>query len=111
MTVQVIATNTQTATLDTEHTLAAVATAGIYQLLIDTNELQNGDILILRCKLNVTAPGSPSNERVFFAQVYAHRQGDPAKCSIPVTVPYQALWTLEQTDGTGRTFPWTLVKL
>lgn len=108
----VVTSGTQTATLDTEHILAMTTQAGIYQLLVDTNDLVNGDIVILRCYVNATAPGSPANERAYFQQVFAHQQSDPVKCSIPVTAPYNCRWTLEQTDGAaGRSFPWSLVSI
>lgn len=108
MTITVSSSGTQTATIDTEHSLATTSTAGIYQLMVDTNAMVNGDIVELVAKSNVLSGGT---ERILFKQIYAHIQAEPIKMSIPVTVPQTSTWTLQQTDGTGRAFPWALLKL
>lgn len=108
MAISVEGSGTQSATLDTEHSLDTTTTAGIYQLLVDTNAMANGDVTELVCKMNVLSAGT---ERILFKQIYAHAQADPIKMSIPVSCPQTSTWTLQQTDGTGRSYPWALLKL
>jgi hypothetical protein len=108
MALTVSSSGTQSATLDTEHSLATTSTAGIYQLLVDTNAMVNGDITELVCKANVLNAGT---ERILFKQIYSHIQAEPIKISVPVSVPQTSTWTLQQTDGTGRSYPWALLKL
>lgn len=108
MAISVEASGTQTATLTVEHSLGTTATAGIYQLIVDANALVNGETLVLKCKMNVLNAGT---ERVLFAQPYTNIQAEPIKESIPVTVPQTSTWTLTQTGGTGRAFPWALIRL
>ena len=48
MAVTIEASGTQTATIDTEHTLATETDAKVYVLLVDTKNMVNGDELELR---------------------------------------------------------------
>lgn len=102
----------QTATLDTEHTLNTTTpntTDGIYQLVVDVNAVAAGDVVIFRIKEKC-------------------RSGDTQRLAwegaVGPTPPTQKLWvsptlillhgwdmTLEQTDGTGRAFPWSIRKV
>ena len=112
MAVTVEASGTQTATLDTEHTLATEAEAKVYVLIVDTGAMVNGDITVLRVKFPVLSGGT---SRLVFSATYAHVQADPIKTSIPFCNPgldaTGGTFTLEQTDGTGRAYPWALVSI
>lgn len=99
---------TQTATLDTEHTLATITTGKTCVLLVDCLNMVAGDVLILRAKVK-TLTGSTA--ALAYQATYAHAQGEPVKISIPVPALYSVAFTLEQTDGTGRDFPWSVVSL
>jgi len=98
----------QTATIDTEHTLATITSAGTYVLLVDTVNLALGDKLTLRAKTKVRSVGTT---RLAYEAFYAHAQSEPVKVSIPVPSTNEIVFTLEQTDGTGRAFPWEIVQL
>lgn len=100
------ATGSQTATIDTEHTLATETTAGVYVLVIDTANLVNGDIVILRIKTKYASGGT---SRLAYSQTYSNVQTDLIKYSIPIPIDTEVICTLEQTDGTGRAFPWNLL--
>jgi hypothetical protein len=108
MSVTSVGSAVQTATLDTEHTLDTETAAGVYVLVVDTANLANGDIVILRIKTKYATGGT---SRIAYAVTYANAQGEPNKYSIPVPVDTEIVCTLEQTDGTGRDFPWNLLKL
>lgn len=98
----------QTAVISTEHTLDTINTAGDYVLMVDTNAMVLGDILELRGKAKVRSTGTT---RQAYYSVYAHVQGSPVKISIPLSCITEVVFTLKQTAGTGRAFPWEIVKL
>lgn len=108
MSVTSVGSGTQTATLDTEHTLDTETGAGVYVLVVNTYNLANGDIVTLRIK---TKTKSGSTSRLAYTASYAHAQAEYVKYSIPVPVDQEIVCTLEQTDGTGRDFEWNLLKM
>jgi hypothetical protein len=108
MTVTVESSGTQTAVINTEHTLATPTTAKVFSLSVDTNAMVNGDVLELRINLKVLSGGT---ERLLFYAVFSHVQSEPIKCSVPVIAPFGATFTLKQTAGTGRNFDWAVLSL
>ena len=102
------ATGTQVAVITTEHTLSTVTDAGTYVLMVDTNAMVLGDELELRLKTKILSGGTT---REFLVATYAHVQGQPIKASIPVVSTQEAVFTLKQTAGTGRSFPWAVREL
>jgi len=101
-----LATGTQTAVIDTEHSLATVSTSSVVMLYVDTANLSTGDVLVLRVKTLVLNGGTT---RLCQEAVYANPQAIPIKYSDPLITDQEAVFTLEQTDGTGRAFPWKVV--
>jgi hypothetical protein len=106
--IAVIASGTQAATLDTEHSLATDTTGRTCCLAVDTGALVEGDVLILRLKTKILSGGT---KRVAYIATFANTQAEPQKYSIPVPANIEIEATLEQTDGTGRSFPWSLLSL
>lgn len=106
MAVASAATGTQTAVIDTEHTLATETTAGTYILVVDTANMVLGDSVTLRIKTKYASGGT---SRLAYIQTYAHAQIDLVKYSIPIPVDTEIVCTLKQTAGTGRDFPWNLL--
>lgn len=98
----------QTAVIDTEHTLATVTDAGTYQLVVDTNAMVLDDVLELRIYGKAR---TGDTEREIFAATFADVQAQKLKTSIPVVSPHHAKFTLKQTNGTGRAFPWAVYEL
>ena len=99
---------TQTAVIDTEHTLATITTAGVYELAVDTNAMVAGDTLVLRIKDRVLTGGT---NRLTYSATYANAQASFIKKSPPIVVLFNCVFTLEQQDGTGRNFPWCINKI
>lgn len=100
---------TQTATISTEHTLATVSTAGVYQLGVDLANLAAGDTVELRVKLKLR---SGSTSRVAWFAQYTHGPGIvPIVLSPPQATVVELVATLKQTTGTGRNFEWTIIKV
>ena len=107
MTIASAGTATQTAVVDTEHTLDTETVAGVYVLVVDTVNMVNGDVLELRIKTKYASGGT---SRLAYSQTYAHVQSDPIKYSVPVPVDTEIICTLKQTAGTARDFPWNLLR-
>lgn len=108
MTLAIIASGTQSATLDTEHTLDNDTTGKTYVLVVDTGAMVNGDIVIFRIKTKVLSGGTL---RLAYSTTYANVQAEPQKYSIPIPANIEIECSLEQTDGTGRSYPWVLLSI
>jgi hypothetical protein len=104
---------TQTATIGTEHTLLDVATAGTYTFHVDTVNMAAVDTLELRVYQMVLTGGT---RRVAYLARYtdAPSTDDLIKISVPIsnelTDAGALRFTLKQTSGTGRSFPWKVLK-
>jgi hypothetical protein len=108
MAVASVGSGTQTAVVTTEHTLITVSGAGVYVLVVDTNAMVAGDILLLNLKTK-DKPGGTS--RLAYSATYAYIQTEPHKYSIPIPVDTELIATLTQSAGTSRDFDWNLLKL
>jgi hypothetical protein len=109
MTWQVSASGTQTAVIGTESVLATDTTNATYYFEVNVAALANGDVLELRI-YNVTLSGGAS--LLTWKSTYgpippindvAASPSQPSDQSIRVT--------LKQTVGTGRSFPWKLLRI
>lgn len=103
----------QAATVTTEHVLGTITAAGVYQLEVDVDPLAGGatpDILELRAKIK-TRTGESSKQ--VYSATYIGDQGseDLIKVSPPVVCVTELVWTLKQTQGTGRTFTWSIKRV
>jgi hypothetical protein len=97
---------TQTAVVGTEHSLYISTAAKTLTLIVDTNNMLNGDELELRVKAAAISAGT---RRLVYLGVYAHVQVEPLKVSVPVPSPYSWEASLKQTAGTARTYDWVVV--
>lgn len=98
----------QTATVTTEHTLATPTTVATYVLSVDTVNMVNGDAVELRAYDMVDA----TNYREAWKLTYQHAQGTRnGKVFPPLAVTTQAKFTLKQTAGTSRVFPWSVRRI
>ncbi len=104
---------TQTATINTEHTLNTTTpetTDGIYQLFVDVNAMAAGDTLELRIKEKVISSGTIRT--VFVSTLVGAQNADShAWCSPSMILLHGWDMTLKQTAGTGRAFPWSIRKV
>jgi hypothetical protein len=113
MAVTAAASGTQTATVTTEHTLADIAAAGTYTLHVDTVNMAAGDVLELRAYQMVLTSGT---RRVAYFMAYygAQPTDDAIKISVPIsnelTDSGALRFTLKQAFGTGRNFPWKILR-
>jgi hypothetical protein len=103
-----VTSGTQSATLDTEHNLGSEQTDdGYYQLRVDLTNMVNGDITVLRWKQKVVSGGTARKEG---RAVFAHAQENPSVLTPPIPNIHGLQFTLEQTDGTGRNYDWSILK-
>jgi len=98
MAVTSVAHGSQSATIDSEHTLDTQASAGVYVLVADLSAMEAPDIVVLRIKTKAVHDGS---SHLAYMAVFAHAQSEPHKYSVPVPIDTEIICTLEQTDGTG----------
>lgn len=100
--------NTQTATLTTEHTLSSPTTAKTRVLLVDANALVAGETLRLRILGKVLTGGT---SRIIREATFTGPLAEPHVQSMPAVMPFGGTVTLTQTGGTGRAYDWSLVTL
>lgn len=108
MAVTSVDADTQTASIDTEHTLATETTAGVYVLVVDTSNLVNGDTVILRIKTKNQSGGSSI---LAYEATFSDVQAENQKYSPAIPIDTEIVCTLEQIDGTGRDFDWNLLMM
>lgn len=113
MAVTLQANGTQTATVTTEHSLASVTTAGAFVFEVDCSAMAAGDILELR--MNVIVLTSGTKRLTYFQAFYgAQPAHDLIKVSVPVSNELgdtnSIECTLKQTFGTGRAYPWKILR-
>jgi hypothetical protein len=107
------ASGTKTATIAEEIELAEAKVAGTFTLHVDTNKMTAGDTLELRVYQMVLTGGT---SRVAYYALFQGAQpvDDQIKISVPISnelTDTDALrFTLEQVTGTGREFPWKVLK-
>ncbi|MBV5305559.1 MAG: hypothetical protein J0652_02575 [Desulfobulbaceae bacterium] len=102
-----IANGSQTATISTVHALATSVVAGIYVLVVETTNMTAGDTVIIKINTKVK---SAETSRLAYTLTYTGAQTDLNKYSVPVPVDTEISCTLQQTAGTGRAFPWNLLR-
>lgn len=113
MAVTAHASGTQAATVGTEHFLTSPAVAGTFTLHVDCNAMAAGDVVELRVYQTVLTGGTP---RVAYSTRYDGVQpaDDAVKISVPVSndlAEANALrFSLKQTHGTSRSYPWKVLK-
>lgn len=113
MAVTAYASGTQSATVTTEHFLTSPNVAGTFTLHVDTINMAAGDVVELRIYQMVLTAGT---QRVAYYQMFEGVQpaDDLIKISVPISnelTDTNALrFSLKQTLGTTRNFPWKVLK-
>ena len=105
------ASGSQTATLDTEHTLNSTSpetTDGVFQVVVDASAMVAGDITIIRIKEKAR---SADTQRLAYRATLSGAQTEPLWVSPSLILLHGWDVTLEQTDGTGRAYPWSIRKV
>lgn len=98
----------QSVSIGVETTLATISAAGTYQLVVDLSVLSNGatpDLLEVRIYGKAR---SADTERLEEMYVFVGAQSKPLWRSPPVWSPHHLRVSIEQTQGTARTYPWAI---
>lgn len=98
----------QTCTINTEHVLATVTDAGVYYLVADFNNSAGGstpDVFEVRYYGKARSGDSERLMDIFSLQ---GAQVSPLVTFKPVISPHHLKITLKQTQGTGRSVPWSI---
>lgn len=101
------ANGTQTATINTEHALTTQTTVGVYVLRVDCGAMIAGDTTVIRLKTKTLTGGTSRTEQEI---TLTGVQAKPTWVSDPVPVDVEVACTLTQTAGTGRAYPWKLLR-
>lgn len=113
MAVTAYATGTQTAVIGTEHFLSSPNEAGVYTCHIDTILMAAGDVLELRV-YQIILTGGTARVAYFVGYSGIQPTDDVIKISVPISnelTDANALrFSLKQTFGTGRDYPWKVLK-
>lgn len=108
MSILVNSSGTQTATISTEHTLATITSGGEFQLNVDCSALVNGDTVILRQYIKTLSGGAS----VIAAEVVlSNIPVEPSVFMPRIPASQEVKYTLQQTAGTGRAFPWAALQV
>jgi len=108
MTVAQIADGSQTAVISTTHTLDTETGEKTYVLCVDLSNMASGDVMELTAW---TKTRSSSTSAISYSQSFTGAQAETAFISIPVPSVHEIVFKLEQTAGTGRAFPWSVLTL
>jgi hypothetical protein len=98
MSVTSVAHGSQSAVIDTEHTLDTQTAAGVYILVVDLVAMSNVDTVELRIYTKAVHDGS---SRLAYLSTFSRIQPEPIIYSIPVPIDTEIISTLKQTAGTG----------
>ena len=106
---QVAASGTQAATVDTEHTLSTNASAKTFVLLVSACTLSGSDVLELRLYTKVT--GVSGSQQAFYGTYVGGLLTNKVLLSPPMPSPTSLTATLKQTAGSGHSYDWSLIVL
>lgn len=105
-------TNSGTLTADgSEQTLGAERVDGkTYVLQVDLSNMTSADVIEIRVKGKVTSGGAT---RMFHKAVTTgvQAQAYPGLQTPPIVAPHSVTFTLKQTAGTNRAFPYDVIAL
>lgn len=97
---------TQTASIGTEHTVFTVATGYKTRTFnVDVGALAATEVLEVRVYSPVIAAGAVQLARLV---TFTGTVSEPNTQGLPFLVQPTGFFTIKQTSGTGRSFPWTV---
>lgn len=99
---------TQTAVIGTEHTLASPSTNKTRVLLVDAGNLVSTEVVEFRAYGPVLSGGVSQLIRL---SSFTGVVPEPNTESPPFVMPQGGSFSLKQTSGTGRAFPWAVITL
>jgi len=99
----------QALSLDTPVDLVSTIVAGIYVLHYNLTTMVKSDVI--RCYATAKVL-TGDTEEIVFEGIYANDLvASPIIQSPPIVSMFSLSMMIEQTDGTGRTIPWALIRI
>jgi hypothetical protein len=86
-------------------TLATITTPGVYVLTLNLANMASGDTVTVRARTKALTGGTLGD---VMARTFTGAQTVPIRQSIPVLSEHEVAFTLTQTAGTARSFPWSV---
>lgn len=111
MTLSVNTSGSQTCTIGTEHSLATITGANVYQLALDLNAMAGGstpDILEVR---EYGKARSGDTKRLIRTTTIVGAQSELLLLTVPRISPHYFEVSIKQTQGTGRAVPWAVYQV
>lgn len=114
MSIASYANGTQTASIGTEHFLSSPNAAGRFQMWLDLINMAAGDVLEIRAYKMVLTGGT---QRVVYADQITGAQPTDSMIYLSQIIPNvltdsnAVRFSIKQTYGTGRDFPWSVLNL
>lgn len=109
MAISNVGSGTQTAVIDTVHTLDTETTLGVYQGYVNLTALAKGDVIRVFVTTKVL---TGDTEETLFEATYANDMlANCIVCTPPWVSEFSSSLKIEQTDGTGRSIPWAVYQL
>jgi hypothetical protein len=108
MTVSAASSGTQTTSGTTEHTLATITTAGVYELNLDVSALVGGttpDILRVRENRKTLSGGTARTE---WEEFLVGGMCPPMVTFRPKLTVVEVAYTITMTQGSNRAIPWSI---
>jgi len=97
----------QTTSGTTIHTLDTITTAGVFLLMVDTDDMVDDDILALIAELKVRSGGTT---REVFRSLHANAQNSPIIISPPIATTNELVFKLQAQAGT-ITIPFEIIQV
>lgn len=102
----------QTTTIGTEHTLATITTANVFELVLDVNALASGttpDILEATVYLKESSGGTERLLKTWTIGPGVQEEKEWKSPPVSSAVSYRV--TIKQTQGSSRSIPWAVWQL
>jgi hypothetical protein len=108
MTVSVESSGTITTDGTEQNFAAAVTSAGVRVLNLDTSHMADGDAVEVRL---YTIAKSGGSEAQYYMASFANAQAAPLKQSIPVPSAIDFRATIKRVNGSDRSYDWSIQTL
>lgn len=95
----------------TPDSLATKTTAGVWCLRVDTNNMVGSSIPSIVILAANTKATSTSTARQEWSATFIGVQADPNKYSPPIPSVHSIEFTLNQTQGSSKTYDWSVLQV
>ena len=109
MALTITGSGTQTCVIGTDHSVQNSTASGVFQALVNLTNLAKGDVIRVFVTSKVL---TGDTEEIILEGIYSNDMGaSPIILLPPWPSPFSCTLHLQQTAGTGRSVPWSLIQL